>query len=147
MLASVLLPHLLPFHLHIGAGQPGTTKPLTLLPSLVVGAETFLLLPVGFMVEDVFFRGALDTYIHREEKGVGWLSAIFVSALWGLWHLPVQANLDRAHLLSTVIGLLIAQIAVGVPLSLWWRKSGNLTVTDTTHALIDAVRNALAAGV
>jgi hypothetical protein len=30
-------------------------------------------------------------------------------------------------------------------LSLVWRKSGNLTVTDTTHALLDAVRNLLAA--
>jgi len=23
-------------------------------------------------------------------KGTGWLSAVFVSALWGLWHLPGQ---------------------------------------------------------
>lgn len=33
-------------------------------------------------------------------------------------------------------------IAVGVPFSRWWRRSGNLTVTDTAHAFIDAVRNA-----
>lgn len=58
----------------------------------------FLLLPVGFMVEEVFFRGALDTCLHRGEQGTGWLSAIFVSARgrrsrrgtsrprsWGCW--------------------------------------------------------------
>ena len=95
------------------------------------------------MVEEVFFRGALDTYLHRGEEGIGWLSAIFVSALWGLWHLPGQAK--GPHLLSTVVTLVIAQIAVGVPLSFWWRQSGNLTVNNTTHAFLDAVRDILAA--
>jgi hypothetical protein len=33
---------------------------------------------------------------------------------------------------------------VGVPLSLWWRKSGNLIVNDTAHALLEGVRNGLA---
>ena len=96
-------------------------------------------LPAGFLIEEVFFRGALDTYLHRGEAGTGWLSAIFVSALWGIWHLPASA-LRSPHLLSTVASLLVAQIIVGVPLSLWWRKSGNLTVNNTTHAVIDAVR-------
>lgn len=77
---------------------------------------------------------------------VGWLSAIFISALWGLWHLPAQsaAALSGPQLLSTLVGLLVAQIAGGVPLSYWWRKSGNLTVTGTTPALVDMIRNVVA---
>lgn len=141
-LLSVLLPSLL--HLHIGPGQSHVLH-AALLPSLQAGAETFLWgVPAGFLIEEVFFRGALDTYLHRGEAGTGWLSAIFVSALWGLWHLPGQA-IPAGHLLATIVALLVAQIAVGVPLSYWWRKSGNLTVNNTTHALLDAVRNILAA--
>jgi hypothetical protein len=126
-----------------------------LLPGLQVGAVSFLFgLPAGFTVEEVFFRGALDTYLHRGEAGTGWLSAIFLSALWGLWHLPIVWSVQQLlpvslrgplmdHLLPLIALVLIGQIAVGVPLSLWWRQSGNLVVTSTTHALIDAVRNAL----
>jgi membrane protease YdiL (CAAX protease family) len=33
---------------------------------------------------------------------------------------------------------------VGIPLSLFWRRSGNLFVPAAVHALIDAVRNAYA---
>jgi membrane protease YdiL (CAAX protease family) len=113
----VLLSLFLPLHLHIGAGQPTVTNHPALLTSLLVGLETFLLGPVGFIVEEVFFRGGLDTYLHRAEKGTGWLSAIFVSALWGLWHLPGQV-IPAGHLLSTIVVLLVAQIAIGVPLSL-----------------------------
>jgi hypothetical protein len=32
---------------------------------------------------------------------------------------------------------------IGVPLATYWRQSGNLAVPAFTHALIDAVRNAL----
>jgi hypothetical protein len=32
---------------------------------------------------------------------------------------------------------------IGVPFSFFWRRSGNLFVTGSTHALVDAVRNAL----
>ncbi len=99
--------------------------------------------PVGFVVEEVFFRGALDTYLHHGEEGTGWLSAIFVSALWGLWHLPGQ-TIVLGHLASTLVGLVIPEVLVGVPLSLWWRKSGNLATSNTAHAVLDAVRNGLA---
>lgn len=111
---------------------------------LEAAGTTILFLPAGFMVEEVFFRGALDTYIHRGEKGTGWISAIYVSALWGLWHLPGQIILP-GHLISTILALVISQILIGVPLSYWWRKSGNLTVNDTAHALLDTIRNVLAA--
>lgn len=138
-LLSLLLPHVL--HLHIGHNVTPINH--ALLPSITAGAGTFLFGPMGFMVEEVFFRGALDTYVHHGEKGTGWFSATFISALWGLWHLSGQA-LSSGHLLSTIVGLLISQIIIGVPLSLWWRRSGNLTVNDTAHALLDAVRNGIA---
>ncbi|HZO73141.1 MAG TPA: CPBP family intramembrane glutamic endopeptidase [Ktedonobacteraceae bacterium] len=135
---SLLLPHVL--HLHIA--RQGTTPP-PFLQSLTITIQWVLMAPLGFMVEEVFFRGALDTYLHAGEQGTGWLSAVVVSALWGLWHLPGQV-IAAGQLLPTVIGLLAAQILVGVPLSLWWRKSGNMVVNDTAHALLDAIRNGLA---
>jgi Type II CAAX prenyl endopeptidase Rce1-like len=141
-LAALLLPHLI--HLHI-AGQSSSPGHVDTGAILKAGAATFLLGPVGFMVEEVFFRGALDTYVHGGEKGTGWISAAFVSALWGLWHLPGQAPtaLTGTHVASTIVALLVAQIVLGVPLSLWWRASGNLVVTDTAHAFVDAVRSSL----
>lgn len=84
--------------------------------------------------------GALDSYIHHPEEETGWASAAFVSALWGLWHFPLYVREEGWKVLPM---LLFVQLAVGVPLSCWWRKSGNLTVTGTIHALMDAVRNAL----
>ncbi len=145
-LLLLLLPHIL--HVHI-SGQPAVTKAPSFLMILQAGLGRFLLGPIGFVVEEVLFRGALDTYLHLGEPGTGWWSAIFVSALWGLWHLPDAANPAQwgyiPHFFSTMVGLLVAQIAVGVPLSLWWRKSGNLVVTDTTHAFLEALRSVLAA--
>jgi hypothetical protein len=43
------------------------------------------------------------------------------------------------------VGLLAAQILVGVPLSIWWRRSGNLLVPDTAHALLEAARSVVGA--
>ena len=120
-----------------------------LLPGLVLGAENLLILtPVSFMVEEVFFRGVLDTYLHQGEQGIGWLSAIYLSALWGLWHLPLFHGLylpvlHWGQFPLIIAALLVVHITIGVPLSLWWRRSGNLTVTGTTHALLDTIRNVL----
>jgi CAAX prenyl protease-like protein len=79
-----------------GASASGLTGLATLttapgpVSSAQIAAEWLLISPVGFVVEEVFFRGGLDTYLHAGEKGFGWSSAVFVSALWGLWHLNVQ---------------------------------------------------------
>jgi len=141
LLLSRILPRILHIHMKLGPSNP--MQQPALLPSLLTGGETLLIgLPLGFMVEEVFFRGALDTYLHRGEKTTGWFSAIYVSALWGVWHLPGQ-TIPPGRLLPTILGLIVAQVAVGVPLSLWWRRSGNLTVPDATHAVLDAVRAAL----
>lgn len=99
-------------------------------------AESFLLLvPVVMVMEEVAFRGALDSHAHHEGDRHGIWTALYVSALWGLWHAPL-VGWDQ------FIGLVLFQGAMGVFLSIWWRKSGNLEVSGTTHAFADAVRNA-----
>jgi len=100
-----------------------------------------MLIPVSFVLEEVSFRGAFDAHVHHPEEAQGFLSAVLVSALWGLWHLPVV--LGQAPLPALVPQLLAVHCFIGVPLSVCWRRSGNLFVTGSTHALIDSVRNAL----
>lgn len=140
LIPTLVLPRFV--HMHIN-GQTATAASLPPLAVLLqVGLGRFLMGPVGFIVEEVFFRGGLDTYLHRGEKGTGWLSTIYVSVLWGLWHLP-GAALAQPNLLATVVSLVVAQIILGVPLSLLWRKSGNLAVPDTIHAVLEAVRSIL----
>jgi membrane protease YdiL (CAAX protease family) len=115
---------------------------LSLHGRLVTGASNFLILVPAFMVvEEVSFRGAFDTHLHHKNESRGFLSALFVSALWGLWHLPIA--IGRAPLAFVVPELLVFHCLIGVPLSLYWRRSGNLFVTVFPHALIDAIRNAL----
>lgn len=69
------------------------------------------------------------------------MTALLVSALWELWHLPI--GLDQASLPFVIAQLLVVHCAIGVPFSIYWRRSGNLFVPGSTHALIDAVRDAL----
>jgi len=104
-------------------------------------SNLLVMIPLSFVVEEVSFRGAFDAHVHQPGESKGWLSALFVSALWGLWHLPVV--LGQAPLPALVPQLLVVHCAIGIPLSIYWRRSGNLFVTGSTHALIDAVRNAL----
>jgi membrane protease YdiL (CAAX protease family) len=107
---------------------------------VAVGVKWFLLyLPVCFVLEEVFFRGMLDAYVHQPDETRGWSSAVFVSILWALWHLPIVPGAGAVM----VPGLLVIHVAIGVPLALYWRRSGNLFVPATAHAFIDAVRNAL----
>jgi membrane protease YdiL (CAAX protease family) len=110
----------------------------------LVGLMWLLLyFPALFILEEVSFRGALDSHIYRPGGRFGWLSALAVSALWGLWHLPTLEPDQRG--VGTAASLVVFHCVVGVPLSLYWRRSGNLAVPSFTHALLDAVRNALQA--
>lgn len=121
------------------------TGPTSAGSGFLAGAYWFLLyLPAVFVVEEVFFRGVLDSYVRPAETGTGWLSATYVSALWGLWHLPIVLTAGATTpVLAVVVGLLVVQIALGIPLSLGWRRSGSLLVPGTAHALSDAIRNVL----
>jgi membrane protease YdiL (CAAX protease family) len=92
---------------------------------------------VSFAMEEVFFRGALDSYLNAGEDDQ--VSAVFIAALWGLWHLPFTFATAG---FAAIPGLLGVHIAVGVPLALWFRKGRNLAVPAITHSFINAVRNA-----
>jgi membrane protease YdiL (CAAX protease family) len=108
----------------------------------VAARSLFIYIPVSFIMEEVIFRGMLDTHIHTPGTGKNFWSAWFVSVLWGVWHLPVVPPSGHPVLISC-IPLIIVHSLVGVPLSIFWRKSGNLGVTAFSHAFIDAVRNAM----
>lgn len=113
------------------------------LPPLpMTGLHDFALyFPVGFALEEVSFRGALDAHLHRPGQRFGFVSALLGSVLWGLWHLPTLPADARG--VDVAIGLVVVHSLIGVPLAIYWRRSGNLAVPAFTHAMIDAVRNAL----
>lgn len=101
-----------------------------------------LYVPMVFIIEEVFFRGALDPYARgSRHQDLG--AAVWTSLLWGAWHLPlVMAGADVARIAIT-IGY---HLVIGILLTLPWWRSGNLSVPGLTHALIDAVRDGIAAG-
>ena len=106
----------------------------------LLACRWFLLyFPVSFIIEEVTFRGLLDSYIHQEGENRNWFTACFVSALWGLWHLPTVPHQS----LPVAVDLVVFQTIIGVPLSFAWRKCGNLAVPCAVHAIIDSLRNAL----
>jgi membrane protease YdiL (CAAX protease family) len=108
---------------------------------LRTGVLSFLqYIPVVFVLEEVLFRGALDTYARGRGSQRDRLSSIVVSALWGFWHLPLTFAAAGLELLPLLIAF---HTVIGVFLSSGWRRSGNLAVPGVTHALADAVRNAL----
>lgn len=124
----------------IDARQIHHPKPL--IGAVTAGYYFLLYLPALFVVEEVFFRGTLDSYLHERERGVGWLSVIVVSVLWGLWHLPVTYT-GHGSLVKVLVELLVGQLALGIPLSIFWRVSRNLAVPAAAHAVNDAIRNVI----
>jgi membrane protease YdiL (CAAX protease family) len=107
-------------------------------------AKSFVVLwPGYFLIEEVLFRGVLDSHVQHEGEGRGLLSAIFVSLLWGAWHLPVILELSPGASAGVVIAnMFVLQGLVGPFLSHWWRRSGNLLVPAFTHDFLDSLRNA-----
>lgn len=120
--------------------------PLSRLFSLL--KQFLLYFAVTFILEEVAFRGALDSHIYQprtngQHRDSPWLSAIFVSALWGIWHLPI-AGIHSASASTLAIPVLImVHTSVGVPLSFCWRASGTLVLPAAAPALVDSYRNAL----
>ena len=111
-------------------------------PLVLSGLHDFLMyFPVCFALEEVSFRGVLDAHLQRPGDRLGLTSALLGAMLWGLWHLPLLPVASRR--LDAAIALMIVHSLIGFPLAIYWRRSGNLAVPAFTHALIDAVRNAL----
>lgn len=105
----------------------------------VISVLTYL--PAVFVVEEVLFRGLLDPYLHGATTRRDRATAIYGSALWGLWHLPVM-SVDLG--LLTIPYLVIVHTVMGVVLVAAWRRTGNLAAPGIAHAVSDAFRNAVA---
>lgn len=134
----------------LGAVVTGERAAPSLRSALHDGGRALLLfVPITFALEEVSFRGVLDAHVRpaveRGHARGGWLSAIALSAIWGLWHLPIVKT-GGAGWAGRAISLVVVHTLIGVPLSLWWRRSDNLFVPAFTHALIDAVRDGLLDG-
>jgi Type II CAAX prenyl endopeptidase Rce1-like len=99
---------------------------------------------VTFVLEEVAFRGVLDAHLAEPGESGQWATAIYSSALWGLWHLPISP--PGQPLWQSVVSALLVHLAVGIPLAFTWRKTGNLTYAAVGHAVVDAIRNGLTAG-
>jgi len=115
-----------------------TTHPVIIRPEqdLAMFITSLLgLITVVFLVEEVVFRGALDSHLHHPGDRHGILTAVYISVLWSLWHAPVFGWDGAAD-------YLVAMVPMGVALSIFWRRSGNLGVSGSAHALGDSIRNA-----
>lgn len=109
------------------------------LAAAVVSVATYL--PVVYVMEEVFFRGLVDTYLRGDADGPDRAAALYGSALWGVWHLPV-AFVDLGILL--VPYLVVVHSILGCALVVAWRRTGNLATPGIAHAVSDALRNAIA---
>jgi membrane protease YdiL (CAAX protease family) len=108
---------------------------------MLLGLVAFVqYIPVTFVLEEVTFRGALDTYARGPMLENDRRSAVLVSALWGFWHLPVEIAAGGIALLPWLV---LFHGVLGVLLTVPWRRSGNLAVPGITHALADGVRDAV----
>jgi membrane protease YdiL (CAAX protease family) len=97
-------------------------------------------IPAMFVVEEVWFRGALDSHIHHPGEEHGLLTAALVSLLWSWWHVPITVD---QGVMKSLLTLPIVMVPMGIFLSIYWRRSGNLAVPGFAHAFSDAVRNIL----
>jgi membrane protease YdiL (CAAX protease family) len=59
---------------------------------------------VTFVAEEIAFRGAL-TARHNHGDGRSWKSGLFVSALWGLWHLPTSTGMSAPFLVFELLAV------------------------------------------
>lgn len=101
--------------IHLASGTP-----LPAMAALATVAKyTALYFPATFLLEEVAFRGAIDAHVHHDGEGRGWQSAVFVSALWGLWHLPVSHGLPFP---AQLVELVVVHVLLGVPLSFAWPR-------------------------
>jgi membrane protease YdiL (CAAX protease family) len=109
--------------------------------------------PALFVLEEPFFRGALDGHVSRPRPSPlagsprdRWPTALYVAILWGLWSLPtvpVGHIRDVDRFFAALAWTFVTHVAVGVPLSLARRRTGHLLAPVLAHAFVDAARVAL----
>jgi membrane protease YdiL (CAAX protease family) len=120
-------------------GKAALTGPLVTHPGsdfLVFLTSLLVYIPTVFVFEEVVFRGAMDSHLHHPGEPHGFWTACYISFLWCMWHGAVFGFDEWAN-------LLISMFPVGIVLSIYWRKSGNLGVSGTAHAINDSIRNAV----
>jgi membrane protease YdiL (CAAX protease family) len=127
------------FQVGVGVIRHGTGL-LEALSLVQIARWSLLYFAVGFVLEEVTFRGALDTLVQASSLP-GWLSAAWVALLWGLWHLPTVPL--QHNVVATIVAIAAYQLVVGVLLAYAWRIGGNLAIPAAAHALIDGMRNAV----
>jgi hypothetical protein len=102
-----------------------------------------LLLPVCFLLEEVAFRGCLGNFLNSPDERFSWGAAIWLSCLWGWWHLPLIPAVNAVQVIGAAVVLPLIHLPIGIGLSRFQWESRSLLPGAVTHALIDAVRNAL----
>ncbi|HEX4896930.1 MAG TPA: CPBP family intramembrane glutamic endopeptidase, partial [Candidatus Limnocylindrales bacterium] len=105
------------------------------LTTIAVSLATYL--PVVFVMEEVLFRGLIDPYLHGSTPGPDRATALYGSALWGIWHLPVVSVALGA---LTIPYLVVVHTILGFVLVVAWRRTGNLAAPGVAHAVSDALR-------
>lgn len=108
------------------------------------GRDLLLYSEVGWVLEEVVFRGAFDPAVASGaglsgRRALG--SAAWVSLLWGLWHLPLAVHGVSGPEILAGARVVLYHLALGVPLSMLARRAGQLGPNALAHALVDAWRN------
>ena len=129
----------------VGAGSESLSPwlPASKLPSLLFGFFTYI--PVCFALEEVVFRGLLDTHVWQPDgsRVQSWGSALLVTSLWGLWHLPILPGQSPLSLLAAAPLMILVHSIHGFFIAFSWRTSGSLLLPVIYHSLIDAYRDAI----
>lgn len=129
-----------------GVYQQHSLTPVTLGGFVITWTVSMVqYLPVVFLIEEVWFRGAFDSHIYHLGEKYPNLTAIYVSLLWGAWHFPMvyTPSMGLNADIGVLMELLVLQGIVGSFLSVYWRQSGKLLVPGSVHAFVDSVRNGL----
>jgi membrane protease YdiL (CAAX protease family) len=137
LITSVILVSIMVTYRIASGGFDGNLA--TTVVTAMISVATYL--PVVFVMEEVLFRGLLDPYLHGSRPGPDRASALYGSALWGIWHLPVMSVALGAF---TIPYLVAVHTALGYVLVTSWRRTGNLAAPGIAHAVSDALRNAVA---
>ena len=133
---AVLVGVMVAYRLATGGFNGNVTAAIT---TTAISLLTYL--PAVFVMEEVLFRGLIDPYLHGSTPDPDRASALYGSALWGIWHLPV-AFISLGVL--TIPYLVVIHAVLGYFFVSSWRRTGNLGAPGITHAVIDALRNAVA---
>lgn len=117
--------------------------PVSKLPSLLLNFSIYV--PVCFALEEVVFRGALDTHVWQPDgtRVQSWISALFVSCLWGFWHLPILPDQTPLSLLAAAPVVILVHALDGAFIAFSWRANGSLLLPVIYHSLIDAYRDTI----